>query len=181
MLKFLLLSVLALIISSCGPSSSCSKPDTKIPEPVICPDLPEQPLCEEEALREQLAASEVIVGRVCDQFESEIKTQFTPTTFTVVQGQWSYSPCDNEIQVTVRKVEKDLVYLHYLVGEEDRYSDPLYFVGDKRDRNSLFIADSLQDPVLLYVNTCDGISCEISCVQFKVNQLSCFGEGIIEK
>lgn len=185
MKKMILLMLLSLSLASCIKTSSCVPDEPKLPvtpSAPVCPEVPEQTNCVPESeVLELLEEAHAVTQSVCDQFESEIKIQFVPQTIKVVSGQWSYVPCDNEVQVTVRKLEKDLVYLHYKVGDDERYSDPLYFVGDKRDRNALFLDDTLQDPVLLYVDTCDTVSCKVSCVQLKVNHLSCFGDGIIKR
>lgn len=128
------------------------------------------------ACKDDLESEKDRVRSVCDSFEFAVKNQFVPTVVTVTEDQWRMSPCDTRIQLKVRRLESERVYLKYEVGSDIRYSDPLYYDGKKRDRNALLIEDGVGHPVLLSVDKCEGGVCHVACVQMRTEHLSCYSE-----
>jgi hypothetical protein len=106
---------------------------------------------------------------VCSSIE-EAAHAAHPQNFTVGEEDVSV-PCaptadDGSFKVRTHRTnpESGYAYLRYEINGNVKYSDRLYFEGNKSDRNALLIKDTtFSEPIVLSVNACENDTCDLTC------------------
>lgn len=112
---------------------------------------------------------------MCGDFKFQIHEKFSLAPVEYQVGDSQALQCSEEIVLSVRKVdlERGHAFLKYMYKDEVFYSDALVFEGAKEGRSALYLSKSVDNPVLINVESCTKESCMVSCLDLDLSTFTC--------